>query len=584
VTSTANLRFLIVAIFLSFLTSLNAQSGNDILSISEFQIYRGDIDSENHRVILLVPHNKDLTSMRPAITVSDGATISPESGTERDFTISQVYVVTSANGQDQEWTISAMTLPPAETPFIMTMETSPDDINGTPEIIIPATEPGHQYFIDWGDGTTGVGVGWNNHIYDAPGVYTIKITGHFPRIVFTGRSVAKQLLTIEQWGDNPWVSMSQAFEDCSNLRINATDAPNLSYVKDMSFMFNDASLVDLDMSHWDVNNVKFMWAILDNTSYSVENYDKTLQGWSQQTLQPGVNFGANRAQYCEGEIARQSIVDSFGWTFRDDGLFCPNETDIESFFLEDQIENAVIDALDHKITMEVVYNSDITSLAPDINVSTYATISPESGIAVDFSVPVTYTVTSRDGTLMQDWTVEVNLGPEPGTDILSFSFLNEEQPAIIDAENHTITAFMPPNRDITILAPRITVSEGATISPNPEERMDFSSPIIYTVTSSDGLITQEWMVTVEVGIILSLTQTQDLSIFPNPTSGILNIQQPGQNKLNEVLIFDSTGKKWLQATITPDRHKLDLNNLPAGLYWIRLRNGETVKSRSFIKR
>ena len=32
-----------------------------------------------------------------------------------------------------------------------------------------------------------------------------------------------KILSIDQWGDNPWVSMSGAFAGCSNLKIKATD-------------------------------------------------------------------------------------------------------------------------------------------------------------------------------------------------------------------------------------------------------------------------------------------------------------------------------------------------------------------------
>ena len=34
-------------------------------------------------------------------------------------------------------------------------------------------------------------------------------------------------------------------------------------------------------------------------------------GWSQQTLQTGVNFGAESVFYCIAEAERQSIIDNF---------------------------------------------------------------------------------------------------------------------------------------------------------------------------------------------------------------------------------------------------------------------------------
>lgn len=49
----------------------------------------------------------------------------------------------------------------------------------------------------------------------------------------------------------------------------------------------------------------------------------------------------------------------------------------------------------------------LTSLAPEIQISDKATISPKSGEKQDFSKPVTYTVTSEDGITVAEYTVTV---------------------------------------------------------------------------------------------------------------------------------------------------------------------------------
>lgn len=55
---------------------------------------------ENDRVTLIVKNHVNITELSPEFELTPGATISPESGTERDFTEPQTYVVTS---QDGEW-------------------------------------------------------------------------------------------------------------------------------------------------------------------------------------------------------------------------------------------------------------------------------------------------------------------------------------------------------------------------------------------------------------------------------------------------------------------------------------------------
>ncbi|WP_161622695.1 DUF5018 domain-containing protein [Cesiribacter andamanensis] len=59
------------------------------------------------------------------------------------------------------------------------------------------------------------------------------------------------------------------------------------------------------------------------------------------------------------------------------------------------------------ITATVPYDVDVTTLVPTIAVSERATIAPASGVARDFSQPVTYTVTAENGTTTRTYTVNV---------------------------------------------------------------------------------------------------------------------------------------------------------------------------------
>ena len=105
---------------------------------------------------------------------------------------------------------------------------------------------------------------------------------------------------------------------CSNLEINATDAPNLSNATDLSGMFANANKVNSPLNHWDVStienmrsmfsyalafnqslaswnvsNVDNMTGMLDYSNLSVENYSATLVAWSQlEGLQSGVTLNA----------------------------------------------------------------------------------------------------------------------------------------------------------------------------------------------------------------------------------------------------------------------------------------------------
>ncbi len=116
--------------------------------------------------------------------------------------------------------------------------------------------------------------------FDEPGTYILKINGEsgFNRISFPidELSDAAKLVEITQWGNVKWTSMKQAFAHCDNLVISATDAPDLSQVTDMSYMFYGAENFNSPIGHWDVSNVTDMsWMFSGATAFnqSLDDWD-----------------------------------------------------------------------------------------------------------------------------------------------------------------------------------------------------------------------------------------------------------------------------------------------------------------------
>ena len=81
----------------------------------------------------------------------------------------------------------------------------------------------------------------------------------------------------------------------------------------------------------------------------------------------------------------------------------------------------------------------------------------------------------------------------------------------------------------------------------------------------------------------------DLSVYPNPTKGILNISflQAEQEKVT-IVLFDINGQKLV--TITDkvyDAGKIDIayncNNLIKGVYLLNIQRGGEIVSKSFLK-
>ncbi len=65
--------------------------------ITRFMIgeYAGRIDETNKEIVVYVLEDMDITALSPVVTVPDGATVSPLSGTTLDFTTPKEYTVTN---------------------------------------------------------------------------------------------------------------------------------------------------------------------------------------------------------------------------------------------------------------------------------------------------------------------------------------------------------------------------------------------------------------------------------------------------------------------------------------------------------
>ena len=140
-------------------------------------------------------------------------------------------------------------------------------------IKIPVGGQTGNYTVDWGDGTDSTThVSDATHEYITAGDYTVSISGDFKRIFLNGvqsSSVsevknAKQLRSIEQWGDMEWSSMTSAFRGASKMVYNAVDTPDLSNVKSMEYMFHVARAFNGNLSSWNVSQVTNMGFMYQN--------------------------------------------------------------------------------------------------------------------------------------------------------------------------------------------------------------------------------------------------------------------------------------------------------------------------------
>lgn len=258
-----------------------------------------------------------------------------------------------------------------------------------------------------------------------------------------------------------------------------------------------------------------------------------------------------------------------------------NGTDILSFSLAEQTGAATIDASNHTVEISVLNGTDVTSLVPTIAVSNGATVSPTSGTAQNFTSPVIYKVTARDGSTQQDWTVTVRQASQSTeTNIVSFSLTEQIEEAFIDAENHLVTIEVEAATDVTALTPIIVMSPGATVSPASGATQDFTNPVMYTVTAQDGVTKQSWEVAVFAEELpLSSEKELQWKIYPNPTTNILHIQTENPVK---VTLTDLIGRILIDHKEGSDI-ELDLSGIHPGMYILIIQEGVELNFRKIMK-
>ncbi len=245
------------------------------------------------------------------------------------------------------------------------------------------------YDVDWEDDGIwddfGITTSTTDHDYGVAGTYTIAIRGTFPNIYFNTSNDYLKVLSVEQWGDIAWESFTRAFYGCSNLVINATDAPDLTNAGDMSYiftgcssittgnfgawdisnitgttrafqgctnfnedisgwdfssvqmspyMFKDCSSFDQDLSGWDFSSIIFSSSLIEfvqNSGLSVTNYDNLIIGWYNQRASMPLNLDLGSAapggvfdlHYCVAQPERAALIAApYNWTFMGDTYDC----------------------------------------------------------------------------------------------------------------------------------------------------------------------------------------------------------------------------------------------------------------------
>lgn len=186
---------------------------------------------------------------------------------------------------------------------------------------------------------------------------------------------------------------------------------------------------------------------------------------------------------------------------------------LTAFLLED-ISGAEYEPRGTRINVLVPEGTDITNLKPKFTISTNATCDWQLGDFYDFTEPLYIRVTSEDQHTTNTFRITVRVKtPPPHQDaqILSFRFAGSQTLAEIDGSQ--IYAEAARGADITSLVPIIKLSEGARLSIEKGEPIDFTNPVKIEVTSQDNAAKSTYTVFASVRMLQGAT-LKSFKLYP----------------------------------------------------------------------
>ena len=264
------------------------------------------------------------------------------------------------------------------------------------DITLPMTGT---YSVLWGDGSNSTNVSNSqSHTYGAAGTYTVTVLGDdLERINLSDDTPnAPYLESIEQWGGTEWTTMDDAFAGASYMEYHATDAPDLSKVTSMSYMFKGATIFDGDLATWNVSSVTDMSGMfLEATAFNGD-----LAAWNVSSVtdmsgmfESATAFNGDLAAWNVSSVTDMSdmfyIASSFNQTLNDwdvssvtdmSGMFenatafngdlaawdVSSVTDMSGMFLEATAFNGDLAAWNVSSVIDMSYMfSDATTLFPN---------------------------------------------------------------------------------------------------------------------------------------------------------------------------------------------------------------------------
>lgn len=423
---------------------------------------------------------------------------------------------------------------------------------------------------------------------------------------------------LDNWNVSNSTNFNGMFGGCTNFNGNVTSwTLNTNSNFQAINMFADCNKFNQNLSGWNLTRASALGGFLNGTSISPCVLDTMLVAWSQQSLNANVSIGLQGLRTTTvGDAARQLIVTNSNWIF--DGGFS-----LGSLSISPSVDCGFLD----KGSVSMGFNPFSQSALNTYSLTGATSANTTANASTNFfNLPVgNYNISITDATgcqlfddsfdiigadnpevtsstitpvsCTQDSTGAISI-TTTGADIewydIDYNYINDGVNQIDDlpvgsyfaqiylnscsikdtfevaqgAVDATI-AVNGNNISVTItegLAPFIIVWSGpdGIISETSTELTDMPNGT-YTATVRDASFCEKTLTATVSGTSISNLENTIVSIYPNPTSSILNIEL---DKETNIEIMGITGIKITEMS-GASQYQYNTSSLAAGLYFIK---------------
>lgn len=388
-----------------------------------------------------------------------------------------------------------------------------------------------------------------------------------PVAVFQNLGSIERILEVEQWGNIQWTSMYSAFTNCRNLKITATDTPNLTSVTDASYMFYKihALTVSTSIANWNVSTIKNFKGMFGGVGNSnVDTFNPPISNWN-------ISSAENLSQMFEGrQVFNQNLN---GWN-------TSNVTNMSYLFQGTKAFNQPLNSWNTSMVtnMSGMFNNAIFNQSiNNWNVSNVTDISNMFHDADYFNQPLSSWNTSN----VQNMTAIFAGADSFNQDLGSWNLASVTSASLalsgtsINCVNYSYTL------------------AGWAQNPNTPNNISLSPLIMFTyspdvVVDRNTLISKGWTMfgdtlgTCQIKESLSTSEAvlSKPSVYPNPASHIIYLKNISDAK--SFIITDLSGRIVLKDSL--NRDFINIQTLTPGNYILQIVTKEKIQSFKFIKK